>query len=185
MEQNALALSHGYIARHVTAGDTVIDATAGNGNDTLFLARLVGESGKVVAFDIQPQAVENTKKRLLEAGVADWCQVILDGHENMENYVNQPVKAVMFNFGRLPGGDVNLFTKPETSIKAIKAALKLLQKDGIVTLAIYYGGPNGFEERDALLAFLKTLDNRQYSVLCQEFINYPNNAPVLVCISKC
>ena len=185
MEQNALALSHDYMSRCVKAGDVVIDATAGNGNDTLFLAELVGENGKVFAFDIQEAAILNTKKRLRDAGVSDWCEVIADGHENMEKYVKQSVKAVMFNFGRLPGGDVNLFTKPETSIQAIKMALHLVEKDGLVTLAIYYGGPNGFGEKDAILAFLKELDNRQYSVLYQEFINYPNNAPILVCITKC
>lgn len=185
MEQNALALSHAYIERAVKSGDTVIDATAGNGNDTLFLAKLVGENGKVFAFDIQQTAIENTKKRLTEAGVLDRCHVILDGHEHMKKHVSVPVKAVMFNFGRLPGGDVNLFTKPETSIVAIKSALDLLAQDGIITLAIYYGGPNGFEERDTILAFLQDLDNKSYSVLYQEFINYPNNAPLLVCISKC
>lgn len=185
MEQNALALSHAYIKRAVRRGDTVIDATAGNGNDTLFLANLVGESGKVFAFDIQQTAIANTKKRLTEAGVSERCTVILDGHEHMQKYVAGSVRAVMFNFGRLPGGDVNLFTKPDTSVAAISAALELIEKDGIVTLAIYYGGPNGFEERDTILAFLKGLDNKRYSVLYHEFINYPNNAPLLVCIDKC
>ena len=60
----------------------------------------------------------------------------------------------------------------------------LLVKDGVVTLAIYYGGPNGYEERDALLAFFRNLDHKTYSVLYQEFINYPNEAPLLVCITK-
>lgn len=184
MEQNALALSHSYIKHCVTEGDVVVDATAGNGNDTLFLANLVGKNGKVFAFDIQKTAVLNTKKRLSDAGVSDWCAVILDGHENMEKYIKQPVRAVMFNFGRLPGGDVHLFTKPETSIQAVQSALNLLVKDGVVTLAIYYGGPNGYEERDALLAFLRNLDHKMYSVLYQEFINYPNEAPLLVCITK-
>ncbi|MBR3943063.1 MAG: class I SAM-dependent methyltransferase [Clostridia bacterium] len=184
MEQNALALSHAYIERCVTAGDVVVDATAGNGNDTLFLAELVGKNGKVFAFDIQEAAILNTKKRLCDAGVLSWCDVICDGHEHMEKYVKQPVKAAMFNFGRLPGGDVHLFTKPETSVRAVQSALNLLVKDGVVTLAVYYGGPNGYDERDALLLFLRNLDHKTYSVLYQEFINYPNEAPLLVCITK-
>ena len=118
MVQNALELSHKYIKDVVNAGDTVIDATAGNGNDTLFLAQLVGSEGKVYAFDIQEKAVENTKNRLAENGVF-WCDVILDGHQNMKNYVDTVVKAVMFNFGYLPGGDKSVFTHKETSIPAI------------------------------------------------------------------
>jgi len=184
MVQNALELSHKYIEETVKKGDTVIDATTGNGNDTLFLAKLVGEGGRVFAFDIQPQAVENTKSRLEENEIT-WCNVILDGHQNMKKYVTEKVKAVMFNFGYLPGGDKSVFTHKETSIPAIEAAMDLLSDDGIITLVIYYGGKTGFEEKDALLEFLKGIDNHRYSVLYHDFINYPNCPPLVVTISKC
>lgn len=185
MVQNALELSHKYISETVKAGDCVIDATAGNGNDTLFLANLVGDKGKVYAFDIQESAVENTKLKLYEYGVLDFCKVILDGHQNMKNYVSEKVKAVMFNFGYLPGGDKSVFTHKETSIPAIEAAMDLIADDGIITLAIYYGGKTGFEEKDALIEFLKTVDNKKFSVLYHNFINYPNCPPLVVTISKC
>ena len=184
MYQNAIELSHEYIERTVASKDTVIDATAGNGNDTLFLANLVGDGGKVYAFDIQKSAVENTKKRLSDAGVSDRCEVILDGHQNMKKYVTGPVKAVMFNFGYLPGGDHSIFTSAETSIPAINAAMELISDDGIITLAIYYGGDSGFEEHDALLNYLKTISNKEYSVLYHDFINYPNCPPLVVSITR-
>ena len=182
--QNAIELSHEYMEKCIKPGDTVIDATAGNGNDTLFLAKLVGEEGKVYAFDIQPQAIENTKKRLADNGVSERCDVILDGHQNMKNYVSGPVSAIMFNFGYLPGGDHNIFTTAPTSIEAIKAAMELITDDGIISLAIYYGGDSGFEEHDALLPFLKSISNKEYSVLCHDFINYPNCPPLVVSITR-
>lgn len=184
MEKNALGITHDYISRLVQPGDTVIDATAGNGNDTLFLAQLVGEAGRVYAFDIQPQAIENTKSKLEQAGMIDRVTLLLDGHQNMKQYVTQPVKAVMFNFGYLPGGDHSICTKSETSIQAISAAMDLISEDGMVMLAIYYGGDSGFEEKDALMAFLKGIDCHRYSVLRHDFINYPNCPPIAVGIVK-
>ena len=182
--QNAIELSHEYMDKCIKPGDTVIDATAGNGNDTLFLAKLVGEEGKVYAFDIQPQAIENTKKRLADNGVLERCDVILDGHQNMKKYVEAPVSAIMFNFGYLPGGDHNIFTTAPTSIAAIEAAMELISDDGIISLAIYYGGDSGFEEHDALLPFLKSISNKEYSVLYHDFINYPNCPPLVVSITR-
>ena len=53
---------HHFIEEHVRTGDVCIDATMGNGNDTELLCRLAGVQGTVLAFDIQPAAIENTKK---------------------------------------------------------------------------------------------------------------------------
>lgn len=184
MNKNALEITHDYMKRLVCPGDTVIDATAGNGNDTLFLAGLVGKSGRVYAFDIQERAIENTKSKLEQAGVEDRVTLILDGHQNMKRYVTGPVKAVMFNFGYLPGGDHRICTKSETSIAAVNAAMDLIADNGMVMLAIYYGGDSGFEEKNALMAFLKGIDCHQYSVLCHDFINYPNCPPIAVGIVK-
>lgn len=184
METNALGITHRYMKQVINPGDHVVDATAGNGHDTLFLAQIVGESGHVTAFDIQQSALENTKKRLEQAGVDGSVTLILDGHQNMKKYVEGPVKAVTFNFGYLPGGDHSICTHGDTSIAAISAALDLISEDGMVLLGIYYGGDSGFEEKDALMAFLKTLDPHEYSVLCHDFINYPNCPPLAVRIIK-
>ncbi len=179
--KNCLGLSHEYIKKVLAEGDVAVDATCGNGHDTELLCKLVGDSGHVYGFDVQKQAIDATKERL--KGTAN-LTLILDGHENMEKYINGEVSAIMFNFGYLPGGDHNKATKKETSISAIGAGLRLLKKGGLMTLCIYSGGDTGFEEKDAILEFLKVLDAKQFAVLSHDFVNQANNPPMLVCIEK-
>lgn len=174
-----------FIREHVKEGDICIDATAGNGNDTLALCQLVGESGKVYAFDIQEQAVLNTKKRLADHGVENRAEVLLESHTNMNQYVEaDSVSCITFNFGYLPGGDHNLATKKESSIAAIHEGLRLLKKGGMMSLCIYSGGDSGFEERDAILEELKTLDGKKYLVILSQYYNRPNNPPIPAMIIK-
>lgn len=176
---------HHFIREHVKKGDCCIDATAGNGNDTLLLCQLTGEDGKVLAFDIQKEAVENTKRRLSEHGVSKWAQVILESHVNMGRYVeSESVSCIVFNFGYLPGGDHSLATKGDTSVKAIYEGLKLLKKGGMMSLCIYSGGDSGFSERDAILRELKSLDKKKYLVIVSEYYNRPNNPPIPAMIMK-
>lgn len=176
---------HHFIREHVKAGDLCIDATAGNGNDTLLLCELVGEQGKVIAFDIQEEAVENTKKRLEERGISKRAEVLLESHTNMSRYAEaDSVSCIVFNFGYLPGGDHSLATKKDTSIAAIHEGLRLLKKGGMMSLCIYSGGDSGFEERDAILEELKQLDPKRYLVILSEYYNRPNNPPIPVMIVK-
>ena len=174
-----------FIRDHVKEGDICIDATAGNGNDTLALCQLVGEYGKVIAFDIQETAIANTKKRLLDNGVEDRAEVYMESHTNMGKYAEEnSVSCIVFNFGYLPGGDHNLATRKESSIEAIHGGLRLLRKGGLMSLCIYSGGDSGFEERDAILEELKTLDGKKYLVIKSEYYNRPNNPPIPVMIIK-
>ena len=174
-----------FIRDHVKEGDICIDATAGNGNDTLALCQLVGENGKVYAFDIQEQAVVNTKKRLVDNGVAERAEVLLESHTNMSKYVEtDSVSCITFNFGYLPGGDHNLATQKDSSIEAIHEGLRLLKKGGMMSLCIYSGGDSGFEERDAILEELKTLDGKKYLVILSQYYNRPNNPPIPAMIIK-
>jgi len=182
--QNSLSISHDIVSRTVQPGDIVVDATAGNGYDTLFLAELVGDAGHVYSFDIQTVAIQNTYNRLKDAGMLSRVTLINAGHENMDQYVHKPLKAVMFNFGYLPGGDHHIATKPETSILAIEKAMNLIVKNGIVMMVIYYGGDSGYDEKDAILEYLKTIDYKQYSVLVHQFINQINCPPIAACIEK-
>ena len=118
----------------VTPGDHVIDATAGNGHDSLFLAQLVGMSGHVYSFDVQESAIESTLLRL-----ADWrdnTTVIHAGHETIKNYVHAEISAAVFNLGYLPGADHSIITRPETTIKAIESCLKLLKVGGLIVLVV-------------------------------------------------
>lgn len=176
---------HHFIRDHVKEGDCCIDATAGNGNDTLVLCELVGKTGKVIAFDIQEEAVANTKKRLAEHGVSERAQVLLESHVNMARYAeSDSVSCIVFNFGYLPGGDHELATRKESSITAIHEGLRLLKKGGVMSLCIYSGGDSGFEERDAILSEIKRLDGKKYLVIVSEYYNRPNNPPIPVLIIK-
>ncbi len=182
--QQALYQSHEYARKVVRNGDTVVDATCGNGHDTLFLAGLVGNTGKVYAFDIQKEALGNTRKMLMDGGMVKRCILIPDGHENMHRYISEPVKLVMFNLGYRPGGDHSICTTGETTLRAIHAALDLLVVNGLIILVIYHGGDTGFEEPDYLLSKLPELDPKAAAVMMTRFINLPNNPPILVCIEK-
>ncbi len=182
---NALAVTHRFLQKYVPQGGFAVDATAGNGGDTLLLCQLVGETGHVFAMDVQLQAVENTRKRLDEAGFTAAAQVVQASHADLLRYV-QPESAdcVVFNFGWLPGGDHEVFTRKETSIPAIEQGLTCLKPGGIMSLCLYYGRNNGYEERDAILEYARALDHHCYTVLVVDFANRVNDPPIPVFIIK-
>ena len=182
---SALDIIKRVIDENVHEGDICIDATAGRGNDTLQLCTLVGDSGHVTAFDIQQDAVDSTKALLQQHGVAHRADVRLQSHSEMDTlHEEESVSLITFNFGWLPRGDHNIFTQKETSIAAIEKGLRLLKNGGIMTLIIYYGRETGFEERDALLEYLPTLDSRKYTVVEMPFVNRPNCPPIPIVIIK-
>ena len=183
MQLNTLSMVHEFLKQHVAPGAFCIDATAGKGRDTALLCRLAGESGYVLAFDIQPDAIAQTKALLSSEGLT--AEVILDSHAHMEQYTAPgTVDCVVFNFGRLPGGDPSVFTQAGSSVAAIDAGLRLLKPGGIVAIALYYGKENGYGERDAILEHLKTLDDRRFSVLCCSWTNRRNDPPMPIFIWK-
>ena len=139
---------------------------------------MAGAGGKVYAFDIQEEALERTRTRLNQAGLLDRAVLIRDGHEHMQEYVAEPVSAVVFNFGYLPGGDHRIATRPETSIRAVSQGMELLKPGGIMSLCIYSGGDTGYEERDALLEFLKELDPGKWLVIVSSYYNRRNDPPL-------
>ena len=174
-----------FIREQVQPGDLCIDATMGNGNDTLLLSTLAGPEGKVLAFDIQEMALANTRNRLEEAFAPSNYTLLLDSHSNMSQYAEEnSVSCIVFNFGYLPGGDHGKATTSSSSISAMEQGLKLLKKDGLMSLCIYSGGDSGFEERDAILSWLQTLDSRKYLVIKSDYFNRPNNPPIPVLVIK-
>ena len=181
MQLNTLGLVHGFLRQHVKEGALCIDATAGRGRDTALLCRLAGKEGRVLAFDIQQSAVDQTRALLEREGLS--AQVILDSHAHMERYAQaETVDCVVFNFGRLPGGDPHIFTRAESSVAAIDAGLRLLRPGGVMAIALYYGKENGYEERDAVLEHLKTGDDRVYTVLSCQWSNRRGEPPLPVFI---
>lgn len=182
--KNAVEISRRICKLKLKSGDRAVDCTMGNGNDTAFLCNLVGEGGRVYAFDIQEAALINTRKRLEESNLLDRAQLICDGHQNMDKYVKEDVKLVIFNLGYLPRGDHNITTKPETTIEALRKSLRLLKDGGMVLLVIYYGHEGGREEKDAIESYTSTLDQKVYNVVKISFTNQVNNPPELICIEK-
>ncbi len=174
-----------FIKEQVMPGDLCIDATMGNGNDTLLLSRLCGETGRVLAFDIQEMALFNTKQKLIEQNAPENYRLILDSHANMEAYAKEgTVSCIVFNLGYLPGGNHEMATRKESSIQALFAGLTLLKKGGMISLCIYSGGDSGFDELEGVLAWLKELDPRKYLVIKSNYYNRPNHPPVPVLIIK-
>ena len=181
----AVHLAHEFLSLHVKKGDTCIDCTAGRGKDAAYLCSLVGESGRVVALDIQPEAVESSKALISESGYENICEVYLDSHENVDRYAEPgTVSAIVFNFGWLPGGDHTKHTHTESSLTALRKCLPLLKENGIMSLSIYYGRDTGFEEKDAILEYIKTLPVGEFAVVVSEFVNRPNCPPISVRIYK-
>ena len=156
-----------------------IDATCGNGHDTLWLAE---RFGKVYAFDIQEEAVETTRER---AGSLDSGNVIVfcTGHQHMAECVHEKAAFIMFNLGYLPGGDKTVVTGVDTTLEAVQAALSLLKKDGLLCITMYPGHPQGAEEKEALLHMAAGLDKRLYHCVRTDMINQPDNAPEILFVT--
>ena len=183
MQLNTLSMVHDFLNQSIKPGAFCIDATAGKGRDTALLCRLAGETGRVLAFDIQPDAVAQTRALLEQEGLQ--AEVFLDSHANMEQYAApESVDCIVFNFGRLPGGDPNIVTKADSSLQAIDAGLRLLKAGGVMAIALYYGKENGYEERDAVLRHLSALDDRKFSVLQCSWANRRNDPPMPIFIWK-
>lgn len=183
MKLNTIHLAQAWIRQFVHEGDLCLDATAGRGHDTVFLCEIVGPSGKVIAFDVQEEAVSSTKALLMEKGYE--ADVHLTSHTHMAEYVKpESVSGIMFNFGYLPGGDHQIATQKESSIEAIEKALNLLKIDGGMALCIYHGGDTGFEEKDAIMEYLKEIDHKRYTVIVSDFYNRPNCPPIFVGIKR-
>lgn len=169
----------------IRPGMRVIDATMGNGHDTQWLCTLVGEGGHVYAFDVQSAAVENTRRRLEEAGLLGRATLINDGHQHVRRYVAEPVDAVLFNLGWLPGGDHHVTTRLETTLVAVNECLELLAPGGLMTVCAYPGHDEGTRELQALTEWASRLDSKRYSAMVRRYLNQPDSCPpVLFAIGK-
>ena len=181
---NAVFLAKEYVTRVLGPGGRAVDATAGNGHDTLFLARLVGEEGRVYAFDVQRAALDNTLARLQDAEADKQAELILAGHEEMANYVTGGVDVVMFNLGYLPGGDHGRITRPQTTLVAIKEGLNLLKPGGLMTLVVYWGHAGGLEEAQAVDEMVAELPQEEYAVARLSYLNRRQAPPYVIIIEK-
>lgn len=165
IEGSLLLQAHDLVLDVLEHGDAAVDATLGNGHDTLFLARCVGSAGKVFGFDVQQAAVGNTRKRLDDAGVDSGCYVLFcESHADMALHISTKVKAVMFNLGYLPGGDKKMITQAHSTVAALSAAIDLLSSGGILTVMCYPGHDGGANEAGLVTDFVNELDEDHWRV---------------------
>lgn len=176
---------HSVLENSIEEGDFCIDATAGRGKDTLFLSERVGQTGKVLAFDIQEEAIREARRKIADAGWEERVTFVLDGHEHMERYAGKnTADIILFNLGYLPGGDHRLATKASTTLEAMEKGLEVLKKQGLMCICIYSGGDSGFLEKKEVLSWVRKLPAKEYDVIACPFINKPNHPPIPVFIRK-
>lgn len=179
-----LELHKRFILDHLSEGDTAVDFTMGNGYDTAFLSKTVGEGGHVYSFDIQQQALDSTAKNLKEAGCPENYTLIKDSHHRVLDYVKGPIKAGMFNLGYLPGGDKSITTMRETTMPAIEAAISLLDRDAVLNVAVYPGHAEGDAEGKMITEYLATLDRRKICCTLIKILNSPTSPYFIVIETK-
>jgi methylase of polypeptide subunit release factors len=177
--KNMTNLSHQLLNEVITKESTVIDATMGNGYDTVFLAK---HAKKVYAFDIQQHALQNTKLRLTKENLSN-VSLILDSHENIRKYINEKIDAAIFNLGYLPGSDKSIITTGNSTIAAIKQILPLLNAHGMIILVIYIGHKGGLDESYKIEDYVKSITSENFLVSKYQIIN-ATSAPYIIQISK-
>ncbi|UOO83133.1 class I SAM-dependent methyltransferase [Uruburuella testudinis] len=181
---NIIPFAHKLLRAVLSEGGRALDGTAGNGHDTLVLAEQVGASGRVWAFDVQPQALQNTSGRLKAAGLDQRVTLVSDGHQHLACYIDEPLDAAVFNFGWLPGGDKSRTTEAPASLCALEAALALLAHGGLLVAVLYPGHEAGRQEAAAIENWAQALPQQHYAVLRYGFINRQNRPPYLLAIEK-
>lgn len=185
MLATVLEFAHQQIRQVLQAGDTVLDATCGNGHDTLFLAQTVGKTGTVFAFDSQQAALAASRSLLAQHQQLSQVRLIHACHSTLNAYIHTPLNAAMFNFGYLPGGDKSITTTATTSLIAIQKTIAQLQQGAVMSLVLYAGHPQGKTEAAAILDFLRTYPQTQLAVVNYQFLNRPSHAAhTLVCQKK-
>jgi len=191
---NMVARAHEHLAPVLNPGDLAVDLTAGNGHDTLFLYRCVGPRGRVLAFDIQQQALEMTSALLREAGAevafGPWeetsssaVHLVHDSHCRLNRYLTEAPRAMIANCGYLPGGDSPLKTEKASTVAALSRALGMLAPGGRIAVVLYVGHPGGREEGEAVADLFRSLPPQRWRVLRLEALSR-RDAPYLLVAEK-
>lgn len=182
-----IPFAHNLLKDVIKENDVVIDATCGNGHDTLFLAKLVGDKGHVYTFDVQAQAIDQAKQLLTKNDV-EHVTYIHNSHAKINTYVpeeyQEKISAAVFNLGYLPRSDKSIITQADSTIAALEHLLPYIKKNGRIVLVVYHGHEGGKEEKDAVVDFAEQLDQQLYQVIRYQFINQKNNPPFVVAIEK-
>ncbi|MFM2220561.1 MAG: hypothetical protein RLZZ553_309 [Verrucomicrobiota bacterium] len=173
-----------WLQQVIKPGDHVVDATLGNGHDALFLAKCVGDQGKVFGFDVQEEALQSATRQMNLHGISESVyQWHLMSHACMRERVTYPVKAVMFNLGYLPGADHSIITSTEQTMMALEAARELVAPGGIITVVCYPGHEGGEVEADAVRKWAMRM-GAEWHVIHYEKWATKNAAPELIAMQK-
>lgn len=174
---------HHILEEYIEEGDICIDATAGNGGDTEFLCQKVGETGNVYAFDVQEMAIAHTRERLEKANLSTRAKLIQDGHEKMQTYVKEEAKVIIFNFGYLPA--VTTKSQPAQPPVSLPSSQPLTcTKRRHHKSSHLQRRRHGYEEKEAILNYLKTLDSKKWLVIVNSYFNRKNDPPLPVFIYR-
>ena len=168
-------LSHSIIKEYIEDKIVAVDATLGNGYDCDFLSSCFE---KVFAFEIQKDACEKYIDK------NNNVIIINDSHHKIDEYVKEEINCVCYNLGYLPGGDKDITTLAETSLKSIQIALELLAPNGLMSIAIYRGHKKKKKKENCILKYLRELPKNKFGVMLHECINRSSTAPLLVIVEK-
>ncbi|WP_455203159.1 class I SAM-dependent methyltransferase [Kaarinaea lacus] len=182
------ALAQQHLSEVIQAGDIVVDATVGKGEDTLFLANSVGEHGCVFGFDIQTQALRIAAEKLEQKGLSARVRLVHKSHEHLGQYLLscgvKSVKAIMFNLGYLPGGDKSLVTNVASTLMAVDAGITLLAPGGMMSVVIYTGHCGGVQEFEALTSWWQQLPEADFRSKIIDTVIPKEHTPRLLLISR-
>ncbi len=179
---SAIEAAHALLRTRLQTASVVVDATAGNGGDTLFLAENSPPQARVYAFDIQEQALAETKRKT--AAYSDKVCCIAAGHERVDEYIAEPVDAAIFNLGYLPGGDHAVTTTVESTLPAVGHMLEKLSLNGVLAIVAYPGHEAGQEEQQQLGMLLAELPKKKFTAGLYQLLNHEGAGPVLYLIEK-
>jgi len=178
-------LAQTLLRNSILEGDVLIDATAGNGHDTKFLAECTGAGGRVLAFDIQKQAIDSARETIRSAGLDERVEFHQVSHARMKEHVQaETVAAVMFNLGYLPGDDHNLTTQSKESLTALSVAADLLKSGGLLSVVCYPGHPEGAAEAVRVEEWMSSLTNDGWRIAKYAMLATRKPAPFLILGSK-
>jgi methylase of polypeptide subunit release factors len=179
---NVLNLAKQAILPVLEQAKVVVDATAGNGNDTLFLAEHTAAAAQIYAFDIQAAALAHTREKT--AAYAGRIEYILDSHENIDSIVHSSIDVAVFNLGYLPGDEHNVTTQTASTLAAVRKVLARLSCNGVCVIAAYPGHAAGALEAAALDEFLSALQVKEFTAGCYRLLNHRQTAPYIYVVEK-
>lgn len=181
-------VAHDLIRDILRPGDIAIDATVGNGHDTVFLAEQVSPSGRVYGFDIQQAAIDSTLEKFRQNRLSGYLTLIHASHADMGEKIpaqlHGKIRVIMFNLGYLPGGDKSVITLTDSTLIALTIAARILANNGIITLLAYPGHQGGDLETDQVEKWCKQLDAKQFEIRIIYSSEHKDTAPRLFAISK-